>query len=65
MTFNFGVVDLAKGPRMLGSLARSTTSTPVRYLDRALVPDRREFSWRSSSGEGACPGVETYFRQFL
>jgi hypothetical protein len=36
-SFNLGVVDLAKGPAVLGSLARSTTSTPVLYLDRALV----------------------------
>jgi hypothetical protein len=34
--FNLCVVDLAKGPAVLGSLARSTTP-PVFYLDRALV----------------------------
>ncbi len=38
-SFSFGVVDLAKGPPVLGSLARSTTSTPVLYLDRALVSE--------------------------
>ncbi len=36
-SFSFGVVDLAKGPPVLGSLARSTTSTPVLCLDRAQV----------------------------
>ena len=34
--FNLCVVDLAQGPAVLGSLARSTTH-PVFYLDRALV----------------------------
>ena len=35
--FDFGVVDLAQGPPVFGSLARSTTSIPGLYLDRALV----------------------------
>jgi hypothetical protein len=35
--FSFGVVDLAKGPPVLGSSARSTTSTAALYLDGSLV----------------------------
>lgn len=35
--FKSGVVDLAKGPSVLGSLARSTISNPVLYVDSALV----------------------------
>ena len=37
-SFKLRVVDLAKGPPVLGSLARSTTSTLVLYLDKALRP---------------------------
>jgi hypothetical protein len=40
LSFNLGVVDLAEGPSVLGSLARSTTSTPVLYLDTALARKR-------------------------
>jgi hypothetical protein len=49
--FDFGVVDLAKGPPVLESFARSTPSTPVVYFDRA--PDRvanLRISLRSDAG---------------
>jgi hypothetical protein len=40
-SFDLGVVDLAKGPPVLGSLARFTTSAPVFYLDRAIAEEVR------------------------
>jgi len=45
-----GVVDLAKGAAVLGSLARSTTSSPVLYLDKALDETGRKKTATEISG---------------